>query len=813
MFQNISEEVEEEINIEEEKKSKIKNIIKKSITKQNIILAIISFMISMVGFSQNIYPFGLAMLAAACSRGIPIGILALITTIGTFCGFGLASGITYIMTVIIFITMVMIFKPKILGAEEENEKLRLSKYLFASCIIVQAVKLISSSMLVYNVLEAIMFSIVTVLFYKIFVNSIGVVTEYNQKKVFSVEELIGVSLLVAIAISAFGNLAILGLSIRNILCIIIVLVLGWKNGALVGGTAGITIGVVLGIIGLNEPLMIASFALSGMVAGILNRFGKIGVIIGFIIGNAILTYISNGNITAIIHLREIMIASIALLLIPKTIEINIDDIMGKKRYLPVAKERILEAHKDTIYKLNSVSETISEIAKTYDDKDNEPIETREEFEKENEEMFKSDLIINISNLTENALYEDIVNENNKILSDIYKTLSKKDEINQQDMLDIFERHNNYIIGLEENQELKNDMEALIKTINYTYKISKLNFLWKQKLNENRKNVSNELNGVSRVISTMADNMNEKTADKIKKQEEEIKNIIEQKNIKITDIAIKNNKNGKHIIKLFLPKQFEGNDKIIETILSKTYNQQIVIQKREEIDETTILKTYQTEDIYSVQVGIAKTTKNNSKVSGDSYIKTKLSDGKYLLAISDGMGSGENAKRSSNIAIKMLEKLLKDGFDKDASLSLINSTMVLNADEDMYSTLDVAILDLYEGTIECIKNGACPTYIKSNGNVEQIQSITLPAGILNEIDLIVYEKDLQNGDIIIMCSDGITDSKLDTTQKGAWLKQLLEKMKTDNVQKMADIILGEAIDNGMGIAKDDMTIIIAKINKK
>jgi len=809
MFQNISEEVEE-IDIEDEKTSQIKNILKKTLTKQNIILGIIAFLVSMVGFSPHIFPFGLAILAATCSIGIPIGMLALITTIGTFCGFGLASTVTYIMNVIIFVTMIMIFKPKMLQVEE-NEKLRLSKYLFFSCIIVQAVRLLSSNMLVYNVLESIMFSIVTVLFYKIFVNSIGVIIEYNKKKVFSVEELIGVSLLAAIAISAFGNIAILGLSLRNILCIIIVLVLGWKNGALVGGTAGITIGVVLGMIGLNEPLMIASFALSGMVAGILNRFGKIGVILGFIIGNAILTYISNGNITAIIHLREIMIASIALLLIPRTIEINIDDIMGKKRYLPVAKEKILEAHKDTIYKLNSVSEAISEIAKTYDTKENEIIETRERFEKENEEMFKDNLIINISNLTENALYEDLVNENNEILSDIYVILSKKEEINQQDMLDIFEKHNNYIIGLEENKELKKDMEVLIKAINYTYKISKLNFLWKQKLNESRKNVSNELNGVSKVISTMAEDMNEKTEDRIKKQEEEIKKILEQKNIKIKDIAIKNKENGKNIVQIFVPNEFEGNDKMIETILSKTYNQKIVMQKRQEIDDTTVLKTFQTKDLYTIQVGIAKTTKNNSKVSGDSYLKTKLSDGKYLLAISDGMGSGESAKKSSKIAIKMLEKLLKDGFDKDASLSLINSTMVLNSNEDMYSTLDITILDLYDGTIECIKNGACPTYIKTQDIVEQIQSIALPAGILNEIDLVVYEKDLQNGDIIVMCSDGILESKTDDKEKGIWLKQLLEKMKTDNIQKIADIILGEAIDNGMGIAKDDMTVIVSKLN--
>ena len=63
-------------------------------------------------------------------------------------------------------------------------------------------------------------------------------------------------------------------------------------------------------------------------------------------------------------------------------------------------------------------------------------------------------------------------------------------------------------------------------------------------------------------------------------------------------------------------------------------------------------------------------------------------------------------------------------------------MVLNANEDMYATLDIAILDLYEGKIECVKNGACPTYIKRENAIEQINSNDLPAGILNNIALAI-----------------------------------------------------------------------------
>ena len=118
------------------------------------------------------------------------------------------------------------------------------------------------------------------------------------------------------------------------LSILIVLILGWKNGVLVGATGGITIGVVLGIIGGSEPLMIAVYAVSGMVAGLLNKFGRIGVVVGFIIGNVIIAYAANGNSIPLIMFQEVLIASIGLLAVPKNIEINIEDLYGKTKLLP-----------------------------------------------------------------------------------------------------------------------------------------------------------------------------------------------------------------------------------------------------------------------------------------------------------------------------------------------------------------------------------------------------------------------------------------------------------------------------------------------
>ena len=185
----------------------------------------------------------------------------------------------------------------------------------------------------------------------------------------------------------------------------------------------------------------------------------------------------------------------------------------------------------------------------------------------------------------------------------------------------------------------------------------------------------------------------------------------------------------------------------------------------------------------------------------------------MLAISDGMGSGPEAMKSSKIAVKMLERLLKAGFDKEVSLKLINSTLVANTKEDMYATLDIQILDLYAGNMEFIKNGACPTFIKRKGKVQLLKSLSLPTGILENADLVVYDYDLEDGDILVMCSDGIIDANTEYINRELWVKYLLEDIQVEDSKQIANMILNEAIDNEFGMQKDDMTVVVAKVNKK
>ena len=811
MFQNLQNDGQAEQKKDVNKKI---NIFSNVFTKQNILLYIVTFMVSSIGVGQGVSPFALSITVASFSYGIPALLIILLSLIGSVLGFGVNGALNYILTLLVFMFSFFIFKPKY-NEQDRNEKLKLGKNLFIGTLAVGLIRLLISGSTIYDLLVTITLAIMAFVFYKIFVNSIVTLIDFREKRAFSIEEVIGASLLLAIAFSALGNFQILGFSIRNILCIFIVLVLGWKNGILIGTTSGVTIGVTLGIIAEAEPILVAAFAISGMIAGILNKFGKIGVILGFIIGNGILMYISNGGTTELILLKEILIASLGLLAIPKSIKIDIEEFVGVGKFLPSFPGNALNQSSDVAQKLNTVSEAIQDIAQTYNEVAVTTIDEQDTLEK-NQQIFISELLNSLDNLQDNMLYDDISKVDGKIVDELFNILVKNQELTRKDLLKVFAENNSYIIGFDDEQiskYLEENIEQVVKAFNYSYRISKVNFVWTKKLEEKNKNMQAQLDGVSKAINNIVTDIQKdiNSNNKFQKEKEQILELLEQKNIAIDNLSIKQQKNKRYVIDMyFKTNEIEEQDiKKIEHILSTILKENIILNENK---QNTDILTFMSEDKFALGLGIAKTTKGKSSVSGDSILHLRLNDGKYLLLISDGMGSGPEARKSSQIATKMLERLLSSGFDRDTSIDLINTT-ILNTNEDIFATLDIAIVDLYAGNIEFIKTGACPSYIKNKKKVQIIKSLDLPAGILKQIDSTVYDRDIDNNDILLMCSDGILDSNVEYKNKELWVKYILEDIETDNTQKIADLILNEAIDNNFGLAKDDMSIIVCKFIKK
>ena len=811
MFQNIQyEEVGQGYNKVDNPVSIFKNIF----TVKNIVLYIIAFMVSIVGMGGEVSPFSLAIVAACFSCGIPAFGIIIISIIGNIIGFGATGGVNYILTLLVLMVTFFLKKPTY-NPEIKNEKIKLSKRLFASVLLVSIFRYMLSSFTIYNLILNITNAIIVTIFYKIAVNSLNVLEEINVRKAFSLEEVMGASLVLAIAISAFGNIEILGFSIRNIFSILLVLILGWKNGVLIGTTSGVTIGATLGIIAEYEPSMVAAFAISGMLAGLLNRFGKIGVIIGFVIGNIVLAYISNGTTIDVQILKEIIIASIALLVVPSNINIPIEEFIGKSKFLPAFMGNTLTQGKETASKLNVVSETIQSMVQTYSE--DEGVK-KEDLDQENKNIFIAELLNNLDNIKDNILYNDLIKTEGKIVSDLFLKLKDKHEINRQDLLKVFADNNSYIVGVTDEKVssyLEENIRQALNAINSAYRVGKANFVAKEKIKENKKTMQAQLGQISKAISDIATQIEENLEDKkFIEEKKHILRLLAGREIKIEELSISKKKGERFFVNIYMDVVNQGiiNNDIdkIEKILTEVLKEKIVLnEKASKINEEKSIVSFISADKYKLNIGMANGIKSKSSVSGDSILNIKLKDGKNLIAISDGMGSGPEARKSSQIAIKMLERLLTAGFNKETSIELINNA-ILNANEEIYATLDIAIIDLYKGNIEFIKNGACPTYIKNKKRVQVLKTISLPAGALEEIKLTTYDKDIESGEIFLMCSDGILDSNVTYKNKELWLKYLLEDMEAQNPQKMADIILQEAIDNNYGINKDDMSVVVCTI---
>ncbi|MBQ9768378.1 MAG: SpoIIE family protein phosphatase [Lachnospiraceae bacterium] len=222
-------------------------------------------------------------------------------------------------------------------------------------------------------------------------------------------------------------------------------------------------------------------------------------------------------------------------------------------------------------------------------------------------------------------------------------------------------------------------------------------------------------------------------------------------------------------------------------------------------------TFEEEAGYMVLTGVARASKKEEALSGDSFSFLYPESGETVLLLSDGMGSGEKASRDSEAVIGLLEQLLSAGFDEKTAVRLLNSVLLLRTEGKSYSTVDISVINPYGGTCEFVKLGAAGTFIKRESWIESVASETLPVGMFGEADYDTKEKKLYDGDYVIMMSDGIPDAL------GERLEEVLfsaGRKQTDRTpQCVAGEILKAALEACEYKPKDDMTVMVAEVVKK
>jgi len=209
--------------------------------------------------------------------------------------------------------------------------------------------------------------------------------------------------------------------------------------------------------------------------------------------------------------------------------------------------------------------------------------------------------------------------------------------------------------------------------------------------------------------------------------------------------------------------------------------------------------------FDLSVGIAKITKTGSEISGDTYSFLRLPMGKYLLALCDGMGSGERAEQASATAIGLVENFYRAGFDNDLIFNCINKLLTA-VNSEVFTAVDICVVDLKEGIADFIKLGASQGMVKTKENVTFIEGASLPVGIVEEIQPTITKKVLRVGDFILLASDGFWDAFEDKNDPAL----LFSQCQLTNPETIAHNLLEQALKASGGVAKDDTTIIVAKI---
>ena len=225
-------------------------------------------------------------------------------------------------------------------------------------------------------------------------------------------------------------------------------------------------------------------------------------------------------------------------------------------------------------------------------------------------------------------------------------------------------------------------------------------------------------------------------------------------------------------------------------------------------EPVFLSLYEDTKYYGLQ-GIATEKKTGSFINGDNFSFFAMDDGNYHICLSDGMGSGARANQESEMVVDLLQKFMEAGFRKEIAIKLMNSAMVLQGEENSYSTLDYAMIDLYTGQLELIKIGGAATFIKRKEAVEIICEETLPAGADAHIEVESVKKQLENGDFLVMVTDGVIEY-LHVRNPKETLMDIIAMAKTDNAGVLAEKIMEQVMLRTGGYAMDDMTVLVTGI---
>lgn len=210
--------------------------------------------------------------------------------------------------------------------------------------------------------------------------------------------------------------------------------------------------------------------------------------------------------------------------------------------------------------------------------------------------------------------------------------------------------------------------------------------------------------------------------------------------------------------------------------------------------------------FDASFGIAACPKHGETASGDTHSILKIDERRFLVALSDGMGSGDAARDVSARTLSLLESFYKTGMPSGTVLATVNSLIAYSADE-RFSCLDLAAVNLDDGSTDIVKIGSPAGFLLSQDELKILEGESLPIGVLDAVHPATMRLTMQENDFLLFMSDGISAAFSSSADLCAYLGEL----RPLNPQALAENVLSAALArSAKGEAGDDMTVLAVKL---
>lgn len=770
-----------------EKISDFFSVIRKRISFKSIFFILLTLVLSNQTFVTDIPPFVYVLFGVASLFDVPLILILISSFVSMFFGEFSNTILAKILSFFVLFTLIT----SLLNIEGVSKKHAVFIKFLLSFAIIEVIFSFIQGVFITNFFASLGNVLIVSILYYIFASGIYVIINKSNTFISSKEESVSMIVVLSLAMTVFSNVNIYLFSLSNILIMAIILIYGWKNGPITACAAGIISGLFVSCINSTNINFVIILGIAGLISGVFSRFGKVSIVIAFILGSVYISYYTNNFTDIITRVAEMLIASLSLLFIPKRLEVSLENLFNKGQTLNKPYENMLASS-------NNIKNKIGAISEVFDSLSDIKLENTEEDMIETRDVIKK-YIINYTE--ENCIVcpkrgNCIDSKNLDLIADYIATKLENNEEITRSML---------TYECDFSDKLVNDIKEVYSSMKLMRILKKKERESSAKLSRQYKEISNILNNISNSIDTKTlkqDKIQELLRNELKLYgytiyEDEFKK--ENNDIEytfVTDILTSIDKQKKQIISL------------ASNVLERNVTIKLILNSSKKEKSKIKLVTIPN---YEVKTAIVSEKKNGSDISGDSYLSTELSDLKHLNILSDGVGSGKDASKSSRTVINLIEKLLEGGFDEKSAVSIINSFIKLKGNDSIFSTLDSFVVDLRNAKAEFIKLGAAPTYILNNSKITTISNINIPLGLLNESEYIPIVSDLSEGSIIVQVTDGVINESYDYTNN--YLTKYLQSVDSSrSVKVIADEIHKLVLKEKNNNIDDDFTVLVTKVCK-